>query len=277
MDRTSAFEAYLEDRLQIQKDRFPAPLWNSVRYSVFSGGKRIRPRLIFASGLALGLSDRELFPLAALVEFIHTYTLIHDDLPAMDDDDFRRGKPTNHKLFGEATALLAGDALTPLALQELFKLPVSDTVRMRLLSIVLESIDGGELIGGQVAEFELNAPTSLAALESIFSRKTGALFGLCLMLTSVASEKTADFTRELGAIGRQIGILFQLADDLEDDWNEKSLDFAHIASIASRTDVEQLAKKQLQDLRKKLERLPLELRSSLEPFVEEIAKKCENA
>jgi len=142
MDRISAFETYLEDRLQIQKDRFPAPLWNSVRYSVFSGGKRIRPRLIFAAGLALDLGDRELFPLAALVEFIHTYTLIHDDLPAMDDDDFRRGQPTNHKLFGEATALMAGDALTPLALQELFKLPVSDTVRMRLLPIVLESIDG---------------------------------------------------------------------------------------------------------------------------------------
>jgi len=123
----------------------------------------------------------------------------------------------------------------------------------------------------------LNSPTTLAALESIFSRKTGALFGLCLMLTSIAAEKPAEFTRELGAIGRQFGILFQIADDLEDDWNEKNLDFAHLASIASRTEVERLANQQLQDLRKKLERLPLELRSSLEPFVEEIAKKCENA
>lgn len=277
MSLIASFEAYLEDRIEIQKDRFPAPLWNSIRYSVFSGGKRIRPRLMFAAGQALGLTERELYPLAALVEFIHTYTLIHDDLPAMDDDDFRRGKPTNHKLFGEATALMAGDALTPLALQELFKVPVSDTVRMRLLSIALESIDGGELIGGQVAEFELTAPTTVPTLESIFSRKTGALFGLCLMLPAIAADQTTEFARDLGAVGREFGILFQIADDLEDDWSEKSLDFAHLAHCTSRSEIETSAKNRLLRLRQKLEQLPMELRDGLNPFVEEIARKCENA
>ena len=149
----AAAEAALEAALPAES-AWPETIHRAMRYSLFAGGKRIRPVLVLAAGEAVGGAREELLPLACAVEMIHTYSLVHDDLPAMDDDDLRRGKPTSHKVFGEAIAILAGDALLTLAFQQLASVPPRATdglVKRRLeaLAVLAEACGTGGLIGGQ--------------------------------------------------------------------------------------------------------------------------------
>jgi geranylgeranyl diphosphate synthase type II len=195
-----------------------------VRYSLFAGGKRIRPLLVLAAGEAAGGREDALMPLACAVEMIHTYSLIHDDLPAMDNDDLRRGKPTSHKVFGEAIAILAGDALLTRAFHVLVETDPrggsDDHVSRRLRAAGLLGAAAGTsgLIGGQVADLEAEGrdDVTLADLERLHRAKTGALLGACVVGGGVlGGAGEADLGR-LARFGDAIGLAFQVVDDILD-------------------------------------------------------------
>jgi geranylgeranyl diphosphate synthase, type II len=202
---------------------WPPTIHRAVRYSLFAGGKRIRPLLVLAAGEAVGGAPDALMPLACAVEMIHTYSLIHDDLPAMDNDDLRRGKPTSHKVFGEAIAILAGDALLTRAFHLLADAPPAapaDDVRRRLraAAILGEAAGTSGLIGGQVADLEAEGRTdvSLGDLERLHRAKTGALLAACVVGGGVlGGAREADLAR-LAQYADAIGLAFQVVDDVLD-------------------------------------------------------------
>ena len=201
---------------------WPATIHRAVRYSLFAGGKRVRPLLVLAAGEAVGAAADEVMPLAVAVEMIHTYSLIHDDLPCMDDDDLRRGKPTSHKVFGEAIAVLAGDALLTRAFHCMVDVPAGldgERVgrRLRAAAILGEAAGTRGLIGGQVEDLESEGRAiGPDALERLHRAKTGALLGACVTGGAVLGGVTE---RELGALERYaaaIGLAFQVVDDVLD-------------------------------------------------------------
>lgn len=198
------------------------PLAKAMRYSTLNAGKRMRPCLVYATGNMLGVPEVELHAPAASVELIHCYTLIHDDLPAMDDDDLRRGKPSCHKAFDESTAILAGDALQSLAFELLSDPelnPISDKQRCRQVNILAKAIGATGLVLGQAQDIAAeNQSISLHALAEIHQRKTGALFKACVQLALQASDlhthtKTTD---NLHRYAENLGLLFQIQDDILD-------------------------------------------------------------
>jgi geranylgeranyl diphosphate synthase type II len=196
----------------------PARLHEAMRYSVFSGGKRLRPILALASfGLAGGEGDGALAPACAL-EFIHTYSLIHDDLPAMDDDDTRRGRPTCHRAFGEATAILAGDALLTLA----FGIVAADgrLAPDRRAAVVRELAEANGslgMAGGQEADLEAEgAEPSLEAIEFVHVRKTALPLAAAVRVGALAAGAGREDLEALTAFGRSAGLAFQIVDDLLD-------------------------------------------------------------
>ena len=217
----AAIEAALEAALP-PESAWPDTIHRAVRYSLFAGGKRIRPVLVLAAGAAVGGARAELVPLACAVEMIHTYSLIHDDLPAMDNDDLRRGKPTSHKVFGEAIAILAGDALLTRAFHVLAELPAgaSDAlVRRRLAARAELGLACGTtgLIGGQVMDLESEGKAiDAGALERLHRAKTGALLKASVrggaILGGASEEELARLTRYAEAIG----LAFQVVDDVLD-------------------------------------------------------------
>ncbi len=200
----------------------PASLIEAMRYSLLAPGKRLRPALVFMACQAAGGSDEQAIPAACAVEMIHTYSLIHDDLPAMDDDDLRRGMPTCHKKFGEAAAILAGDALLTMAFQVLAEHYPPKTAAAGCLALAQGSGAAG-MVGGQVDDLAWEArdqPRTLEALEHIHRCKTGALFCACLKLGVFAAqaEKSIDRTLldRLDIYARAFGLVFQITDDLID-------------------------------------------------------------
>ncbi len=213
-------ELELEHRLPAA-DRRPERLHAALRYSVFAGGKRLRPALVVAAGELFGARREDLLPGAAAVEMIHTYSLIHDDLPALDDDDLRRGRPTLHRQFDEATAILAGDALLTLGLGTLAAAPAAldGAVRARAAARVGEAVGTGGMIGGQVEDLEAEAawPSDPeAALERIHRGKTGALITACLELGGIYGGAEPAEQAGLAALGDRLGLIFQIRDDLLD-------------------------------------------------------------
>lgn len=199
----------------------PSRLLESMRYSVLGGGKRIRPRLVLCAAEAVGLSREQALPAALALELIHCFTLIHDDLPCMDDDDFRRGRPSNHKQFDEATALLAGDALIPMAYDVLLDSEargVASGSVLQAFKTLSWACGARGVMGGQAAESEVVRAPSLAALEAMHFQKTGALFVAALTLPcDLAGISSSDSVyRALRDYGAALGLAFQIADDLED-------------------------------------------------------------
>jgi geranylgeranyl diphosphate synthase type II len=195
----------------------PPRLHEAMAYSLFAPGKRLRPVLVmFASEAAGGSADSAL-PAAAAVEMVHTYSLIHDDLPAMDDDDMRRGRPTCHKQFGEALAILAGDALLTLSFQVLAE-GYPPAIVAACCRELARGAGGAGMVGGQVEDLAWeNDPTgAVADLERIHARKTGALFRSCLRLGAVVAGAGPTVVEALDAYGREFGQAFQIADDLLD-------------------------------------------------------------
>jgi geranylgeranyl diphosphate synthase type II len=193
-----------------------------VRYSLFAGGKRLRPLLVLAAAEAVGGEEADVMPYACAVEMIHTYSLIHDDLPAMDNDDLRRGKPTSHKVFGEAIAILAGDALLTCAFHLLSVVPFgwpAERLRRRLEAAALlgEACGTSGLIGGQVQDLESEGrDVDAATLERLHRAKTGALLGACVMgAAALAGAGEAERVR-LERYARAIGLAFQVVDDVLD-------------------------------------------------------------
>ncbi len=210
------------DRALPPEGEWPATIHRAVRYSLFAGGKRIRPALALAAGDAVGGSRDEVLPLALAVEMIHTYSLIHDDLPAMDNDDLRRGKPTSHKVFGEAIAILAGDALLTRAFHLLAEVPAgwdAERLRRRLAATALLGEASGTtgLIGGQVEDLESeNRAVPAAALERLHRAKTGALLRACVVGGALLGGAHPDQRAALERYASAIGLAFQVVDDVLD-------------------------------------------------------------
>jgi geranylgeranyl diphosphate synthase type II len=217
--RAEEVNAWLE-RLVPSEAVEPKILHRAMRYSLFAGGKRLRPVLLLSSGEALGAETEDLMPAACAIEMIHTYSLVHDDLPAMDDDDLRRGRPTCHKAFGEAVAILAGDALLTRAFQVLASdSPLRDSARQ--VQVIREIATGAgtvdALIGGQVADIENEGKqTDEATLEYIHRSKTGAMIRASVVCGAIIAGASPDQLKKLGCYGERIGLAFQVADDILD-------------------------------------------------------------
>ena len=196
----------------------PATIHEAMRYSLFAGGKRMRPALCLAAAEACGGSLNDALPLACAVECIHTYSLIHDDLPAMDDDDYRRGKLTNHKVFGEGIAILAGDALLTQAFEIAAQCRGWPRYSHRDIVLELTRAAGSlQLIAGQVADLEGEGKTiSAAQLKYIHERKTSALLCCSVRLGGMSANCAAAQLKALTAFGYHVGLAFQIIDDILD-------------------------------------------------------------
>jgi farnesyl diphosphate synthase len=202
-------------------DIIPARLHEAMRYSVLGGGKRVRPMLLFATARTLGLTEASVEGAACAIELIHVYSLVHDDLPAMDDDDLRRGRPTCHKAFDEATAMLVGDALQPLAFQLLAAdpaLPGAASVRVRLVEILAQAAGSLGMAGGQAIDLEAQGkPLTIAQVEQMHARKTGALIQASVMLAAACvPDLPPAHQQALQGFAVPIGLAFQIQDDLLD-------------------------------------------------------------
>jgi geranylgeranyl diphosphate synthase type II len=199
----------------------PSRLHEAIRYSVLGGGKRVRPALIYATGAALGVPESMLDGAACAVELIHAYSLVHDDLPAMDNDDLRRGRPTCHKAFDEATAILVGDSLQVLAFELLANgpgLPADAATRLKLVQLLAIASGTSGMAGGQALDLAaIGRKLSLAEVEEMHVRKTGALIHACVMMGAACAPQLAEnLTRALDEYARAIGLAFQIQDDLLD-------------------------------------------------------------
>jgi geranylgeranyl diphosphate synthase type II len=206
------------DRLVPAERTPPETIHRAMRYSLFAGGKRIRPILCMEAARAVSDSADGVVSTACALELIHTYSLIHDDLPALDNDDYRRGKLTNHKVFGEAMAILAGDALLTLAFQALAELPLAAGRKAKLLAeLARASGTVGGMIGGQVADLEGEGkPPDAQLLETIHRAKTGALLRASLRLGAIHAGAGEEQYAALSRYGEHIGLAFQIVDDLLD-------------------------------------------------------------
>jgi len=206
------------DRLVPPESTAPDTIHRAMRYSLFAGGKRIRPILCIEAAYATGNDSNGVAAAACALELIHTYSLIHDDLPALDNDDYRRGKLTNHKVFGDAMAILAGDALLTLAFQGRAELPVSGDRRASLIG-ELSTAAGtvGGMIGGQVADLEGEGkPPDAQLLETIHRAKTGALLRASLRMGAIYTGATSEQYSALSCYGEHMGLAFQIVDDILD-------------------------------------------------------------
>ena len=221
-ERRRLVEAAL-DRALLPEAAWPETIHRAARYSLFAGGKRVRPLLALAAGEAVGGSRDEVMPLACAAEMIHTYSLVHDDLPAMDDDDLRRGKPTSHKVFGEGIAVLAGDALLTRAFEVMAQFPPDgDAARMRrrlaAIALLAEAAGSTGMIGGQVMDLESEGRTlDAAALERMHRAKTGALLGACVRGGAVLGGGGGGDLARLDRYASAIGLAFQVVDDVLDE------------------------------------------------------------
>jgi geranylgeranyl pyrophosphate synthase len=221
-DRIAAYTARVNDGLSEAlplATTSPQRLHDAMRYSVFNGGKRVRPLLVYAAGECLNVEVHLLDAAAVAIEFIHAFSLVHDDLPAMDNDDLRRGKPTVHKQYDEATAILAADALQPLAFSVLARIegaPVDSAIK--LVRLISDACGSTGMTGGQSIDLAAEGTTlSSEELEHMYSLKTGALIhasvvSACLLKADLPNEDVM----ALDSFGRDIGIAFQIKDDILD-------------------------------------------------------------
>ena len=200
-------------------------IWKAMRYGVFPGGKRIRPILVLAAGELFGAKRKSLLPFACAIEMIHCYSLIHDDLPALDNDDVRRGQPTNHRVFGEGLALLAGDGLLTEAFHVMAGAEVVNDLPaelvLKLIRELSHAVGVAGLVGGQAFDLEAERrEVDIGVVEYIHVRKTGALIRASLRIgAQVAGAKAADL-RRLSRFGEALGLAFQIADDILDIMGE---------------------------------------------------------
>lgn len=220
-------KAYLKDRQSIveealqrylPEDDIPADIYKAVRYSVFNGGKRIRPILCLAAAESIGGDLAPAIPVACALELIHTYSLIHDDLPSMDNDDFRRGKPTCHKVFGENIAILAGDALLTEAfalLSRAEKIMVSAEKRLAVIQEIAYAAGISGMVGGQALDvLSEKSGADENTLREIHRRKTGALIVAAVKTGAMISNAAKDKIQALTEYGINVGMAFQIADDI---------------------------------------------------------------
>ena len=217
--------AYLErvvgclDRALPAQDETPQRLHEAMHYAVLSGGKRVRPLLVYATGECLGVDPERLDAPAAAIELVHAFSLVHDDLPAMDNDDLRRGKPTVHRQFDEATAILAADALQPLAFQVIASAAaLDDEEKAAIIRTVSEACGSLGMTGGQSIDLASEGQTlSVNELAEMHYLKTGALIRACVMSASyLAKDLSPEKSTALDQFARDIGLAFQIRDDILD-------------------------------------------------------------
>lgn len=218
--RRADIEAWL-NRLVPEETSDPAEIHRAMRYSLFAGGKRIRPLLTVSAGDAFNAPESTLLPIACALEMIHTYSLVHDDLPAMDDDDLRRGRPTCHKVFGDAIAILTGDALLTLAFETLASIQSTEPTPPRILQIVrlIAEAAGTQkgMVGGQVMDIlSEGTPVNRERLESIHRSKTGALIRASILAGAMSGEAQPEELHCLMRYAEDLGLAFQVVDDLLD-------------------------------------------------------------
>ena len=219
-------EQALSESLARHLEGTPDNLAESIRYSLLSAGKRIRPRLLFECAKMIGLAQEAAVPAAVALEMVHCFTLIHDDLPCMDDDDIRRGQPSNHKKFGEAIALLAGDSLMALAVEAF--MDVEPLVPRPAFNAALRrlcwAMGPKGVIGGQAAESRLAGNSSLEDLRAMHAMKTGALFSAALLIPKDLAGIDNDSSEGLSihSFAQELGLAFQVADDFDDSSTEEA-------------------------------------------------------
>ncbi len=222
-------EKYLEEKRQLV-DRYlethlppvgtsPAVLHEAIRYSLLAGGKRIRPILTIAVAEAIGSPPASLLPVACAFEFIHTYSLIHDDLPAMDNDDFRRGKPTNHKVYGDGMAILAGDGLQTMAFEWCSRADlvndIEPYVQVQIIAELAVGSGNQGMVGGQVLDIQAeNQQVGLVELQNIHAHKTGKLIRASVRAGALLSGASLTQFEQLTGYAEDIGLAFQIADDV---------------------------------------------------------------
>ena len=213
-----ALERLLPPAIDDPKAPCPARLAEAMRHSLLGGGKRLRPALVLMAAEACGADPMVALPSACALEMVHTYSLVHDDLPAMDDDDLRRGRPTCHKAFDEATAILAGDALLTLAFEVVAREVRPAEAAAASVRVLAEAAGPAGMVGGQMADLQAEGrdDATLDALEEIHRRKTGALLRASLQLGALAAGASEAIREALDVYGQGVGLAFQIVDDLLD-------------------------------------------------------------
>ncbi|MCW3490262.1 polyprenyl synthetase family protein [Dethiobacter alkaliphilus] len=208
------------ERLIPAEDTFPQDIHRAVRYSVFAGGKRLRPLLTLAAAEIFGVPRLHALPAACAIEMVHTYSLIHDDLPALDDDDYRRGRLSNHKVFGDAMAILAGDSLLTLAFETLAADATAyfaPATVVRLTEALGKAAGMSGMIGGQVVDLlSEGKQVNAATLDYIHRHKTGALFTCCIKSGAIMGGASLEEMQRLTVFAQNIGLAFQVVDDILD-------------------------------------------------------------
>jgi len=239
-DHAAAVAAWQERCEQVLQHRLPADsnesasLHRAMRYSALAGGKRIRPVLVYATGTALGLAIEQLDPIAAAIEFIHAYSLIHDDLPAMDDDDLRRGRPSCHRAFDEATAILAGDALQALAFEVLASELPGAVSSLAIINQIAHACGSAGMAGGQALDLEaVGRQLEEPMLREMHRLKTGALIRVSITAPCLLAGTDPQTLSQLAHYGDCIGLAFQVHDDVLDVAGNSELTGKHTLSDAA--------------------------------------------
>ena len=254
-----------------QGKAYPESIHEAMRYSLLAGGKRLRPVLVMAAAEAVGGDRHTILPFAVAAELIHTYTLIHDDLPALDNDDLRRGKPTNHKVFGEAIAILAGDALLTQAFIIMTRAVGMDTIPpeciLKATNEMAGALGSNGMIGGQVVDLEsegkrINSET----LEYIHIYKTGFLIKACIRCGGILSQATKGQLTSLSRFGAHIGLAFQIIDDILDITGDQEKLGKDIGSDLTKNKATYPALYGLEESKRKAEELVEESIDCLEEF-----------
>lgn len=229
MAQVMDLQTFMKERKKLVEDALftyinavdaPQVLLESMSYSLEAGGKRLRPLLVLATLHSFGKPEKLGLPVACAVEMIHTYSLIHDDLPSMDDDDYRRGKPTNHKVYGEAMAILAGDALLTYSfevMEDLLNRGVSPIKVVTLMKELSKASGPEGMVGGQVADMEGEGKAlSLEELEYIHRNKTGKLLGYSIVAGAILGDASEEQIAKLSLFADHLGLAFQIRDDILD-------------------------------------------------------------
>ena len=223
---TTVLKSFIDENIQsieselislVETINAPAHLKESMLYSLKAGGKRVRPLYVLAVAKSYGIDLKHAITVGAAVEMIHTYSLIHDDLPCMDDDSLRRGKPTNHVVYGEALATLAGDALNTLAFGVLARMDIEAEKRIELVNMLSIAAGAEGMVGGQILDIEGEKRNlALEELENVHVNKTGALLRFSIEAGAVLASATAEDRAALVHYGHHIGLAFQIQDDILD-------------------------------------------------------------
>ena len=205
------------DRFLPRKDEYPKQIHKAIRHTLFAGGKRLRPYLLLHTYQLFGIETDKILPVAAALEMLHTYTLIHDDLPDIDNDDYRRGKKTCHVLYGADIALLAGDALLINAIESINEAEINDKLKLQLLREFCQETGHRGLIAGQMVDIESEGKDiDIKTLNYIHKNKTGRLINLAIRFGCILGKASVEDTENMRIFGEKIGLAFQIIDDILD-------------------------------------------------------------